>query len=211
MGDVRGMDILEFQKLIQVFNFFAIQNGGTIDKLKAIKLLFFADRYHVRKYGRPVVWSTYFAMENGPVSSEARDLLEQNENYLSDQRLKQSKLFLQKKGEYDFQSIKEVDKNVFSETDIEALNFAWDNFKSFDQHTLIDITHAYPEWKQYKKLFETGQTKREPIDFRDFFRNDSDKEFLLKKLGKDPFENIESPAAEIELEEEEEARQIVDC
>lgn len=202
------MNKLEFEKLVQVLVFFATKNGGKVNKLKAIKLLFFADRYHIRKYGRPVVWSTYYAMKNGPVSSEALDV----ENlHLDSKRAKEVNRFLEKKEKFSFESKENVNEDVFSETDLEALNFAWNVFGHFGEFELANITHAYPEWRKYKEYFEEHPRSRKPMNFRDFFNNNSDKKYLKKKLGRDPFENVKSEVAEFELEEEEKAREILDC
>ncbi len=57
------------RKATQALNFFAAKAGGKINKMKALKLVFFADRYHLRKYGRPVVGDEYLAMNYGPVAS----------------------------------------------------------------------------------------------------------------------------------------------
>lgn len=44
------------RKATQALNFFARKAPGhSINKMKALKLVYFADRYHLRKYGRPVV------------------------------------------------------------------------------------------------------------------------------------------------------------
>ena len=99
---MRKVNKLEFEKLVQGLNFFAFKNGGKINRMKAIKLLFFADRYHVRKYGRPVVWSTYFAMKNGPVSSEALNLENKDERNLTPEEIKELALFIRKKGKLLF-------------------------------------------------------------------------------------------------------------
>src|ERR1700683_762715 len=47
------------RKATQALNYFACLSASgapfaEINKMKALKLLFFADRYHLRKYGRPV-------------------------------------------------------------------------------------------------------------------------------------------------------------
>jgi len=65
------------RKATQALNYFARQEGGSINKLKALKLLFFADRYHLRKYGRPVSECAYYAMTHGPVASEAKQIAEE--------------------------------------------------------------------------------------------------------------------------------------
>src|SRR2546430_14116429 len=69
------------RKSTQALNYFAHKaaSGAPIrrlNKMKALKLLFFADRYHLRKYGRPVSDCAYFAMKHGPVASEAKRVAE---------------------------------------------------------------------------------------------------------------------------------------
>ena len=49
----------DYKKAVQAINFFARKNGGKITKLEVLKLIFFADRYHLRKYGRPITNDQY--------------------------------------------------------------------------------------------------------------------------------------------------------
>lgn len=46
-----------------------------LDRYKLGKALFFADREHLKEYGRPITYCNYAAMKDGPVPSEAYDLL----------------------------------------------------------------------------------------------------------------------------------------
>ena len=91
------------------------------------------------------------------------------------------------------------------------MNFAWDTFKRFDEFELADITHAYPEWQKYKEYLDKHPRSRKLMNFKDFFKDNSDKVFLREKIGKDFFENVKSKAAELEFEKEEKARKILDC
>jgi len=38
----------DYKKATQAINYLVKKEGGTIDKLKLIKLVYFADRYHLR-------------------------------------------------------------------------------------------------------------------------------------------------------------------
>ena len=67
------------KKATQALNFFARSAGGSISKIKALKLVFFADRYHLRKYGRPVTNDEYYAMPKGPVPSHVKDIAEMSD------------------------------------------------------------------------------------------------------------------------------------
>ena len=75
----------DYRKSTQVLNFFANKQGGQINKMKALKLIFLADRYHIRKYGRLITNDVYVAMKHGPVPSTTKDISEYNDylDYLS--------------------------------------------------------------------------------------------------------------------------------
>ncbi len=66
----------DLKKAAQSLNCLAKKSGGRINKMKAIKLIYFADRYYLRKYGRPVANDEYVAMGYGPVGSKTKDIAE---------------------------------------------------------------------------------------------------------------------------------------
>lgn len=66
----------DFKKATQALNYLAKKFGGNINKMQAIKLIYFADRYHLRKYGRPVTNDEFVAMGYGPVGSKTKDIAE---------------------------------------------------------------------------------------------------------------------------------------
>ena len=66
----------DYKKATQVINYLTKKEGGQINKLKLIKLVYLADRYHLRRYGRPMVNDAYFAMPLGPVGSSVKDIAE---------------------------------------------------------------------------------------------------------------------------------------
>jgi uncharacterized phage-associated protein len=142
------------QKSTQALNFFAIKQGGQVNKMKALKLIFLADRYHLRKYGRLITNDTYVAMKHGPVPSTTRDIAEFND-YLDEAEKHYSSHYVESDN-LKLKSKKKIDVTVFSESDLEALNFVWDNFGHYDQFQLRDITHSYPEWKKHSNTLNHG-------------------------------------------------------
>ena len=58
-----------YKKATQALNFLAKKKGGKINRMKALKLIYFADRLHLRTYGRPIIGDDYWAMQFGPVPS----------------------------------------------------------------------------------------------------------------------------------------------
>ncbi|HSH39896.1 MAG TPA: Panacea domain-containing protein [Chthoniobacterales bacterium] len=143
------------------------RSRGKLNKMKALKLLFFADRYHLRKYGRPVSDCAYFAMRHGPVASEAKHVAEESPR-LGEEARKYARRFVRKDDQYHFSSVGNVDPEVLSSTDREALDFAWETFGQESEFRLRDITHHYPEWKRQARAL-SGRSRRAPIDFTDFF------------------------------------------
>src|SRR5580692_4429775 len=146
---------LAHRKATQALNFFARQSGGRINKLKALKLMFFADRYHLRKFGRPVSECAYYAMAHGPVASEAKHIAEEA-GQLPQNAKDYARKFIRKKDDYDCATVADTDASVLSDSDREALDFAWRYFGRFSKYQLRDITHHYPEWKRHEhKLADT--------------------------------------------------------
>src|SRR5438094_6949292 len=108
------------RKSTQALNYFAHRSATgaparRLNKMKALKLLFFADRYHLRKYGRLVSDCAYFAMKNGPVASEAKNVAEESPRLGSPAR-NYARRFVRRKDAYHLGSVAEVDKSVLSET-----------------------------------------------------------------------------------------------
>jgi hypothetical protein len=163
------------KKSTQAINYFAHKKDGKINKMKAIKLIYFADRYHLRKYGRPVVGDTYWAMKLGPVASNVLDTANFDEGKLDRDCLDYAKSFLGHPADdaklLTVTSKKDVELKVFSQSDIEALEAAYNEFGDKDQFELADIiSHSYPEWAKHKEEIEGGK-KRVRMDYADFFLN----------------------------------------
>ena len=188
----------DHKKATQVLNFLGRAQGGSINKMKALKLAYFADRYHLRKYGRLIANDTYYAMQHGPVGSGAKDLVETT-RMLDEHEEQYASQFIRPTGQYTFESIADIDNEVFSDSDIEALNFAWDTFGRYDHFQLRDITHKYPEWEKHKHTLR--HYSRADMDIEDFLEDPSenvDKCFELDAEDKRDRQEQLSEAAVIE-------------
>lgn len=183
----------DYKKAGQAINFFARKNGGKITKLPVLKLIFFADRYHLRKYGRPITNDEYWAMPLGPVASGVKDMVELD-SFSGTERNYAKKYFKSSAlcpGEEhpSVESIQPVDETVFSDSDMEALCFVWNRFKGRLNH-LVSVTHEYPEWKKHEGALHAGQSRvrMDLMDFLDDPKTDvdlcwklSDEEKLLRR------------------------------
>ena len=86
---------------------------------KIFKILWFADLYHLKKYGRTVTGDTYIAMNNGPVPSVLYDEMKQNPS--------------------EGDAFRRFDRGN------EALSYSLDLYKdkSFDELTQLSHKHAW--------------------------------------------------------------------
>lgn len=176
---------VDYEKLTQLLNFFIKKNDNSrIQKVKAIKLVWAADRYHARKYGRLVSADAYCAMEFGPVASATKDVANIDQRYVDEVFIDyiNSIISRDEKG-YVLYSHGAVDEKQFSKTDVEAMEFAWNTFGNLDGFAIANISHEYPEWKKFKNQIESGLTKSEPIDVADFFEDPD----VLTLIANDPF------------------------
>ena len=163
---------LEFnhKKATQVLNFLANMAGGSIDKLKAIKLIYFADRYHLRKYGRLITNDEYYAMKLGPVASGVKDIADMS-TFLGDEESEYAKKHLVITKDNLIKSVTD-DNNydkVFSKSDIESLRFAWEKFGKLAGNFLVEMTHKYPDWKKHELKLKTNS--RVKMNCEDFFED----------------------------------------
>lgn len=175
-----------YKKAVQALNFLAIKSGGTINKMKALKLVWLADRVHVRKFGRSITGDEYYALPNGPVPSGTRDVLESS-NFLDDAASEYAKAFITQSDKYNFKTLSEVNQKVFSQTDIEILDLVFSKYSHLGQFELRDLSHSFPEWKKYESALTKRLSSRFRIDPLDFFIDTED----VTGLHKDSESNLE--------------------
>lgn len=160
------------------------------DKMSLIKLLFFADRFHVRAFCVPLLNDQYTAMQQGPVCSRTYDLIKKGQYY--DYLPRNMKSFvienLSLKNGTEV-TVKNTGFDRLSRSDIMALDFAVEHFGKFEKKELSKISHAYPEWAKFKVYFDTKVSSAEPMDYLDFFNNpDPHSRYIDCFLdGKDPY------------------------
>lgn len=167
-----------FKKSVQALNLFAINNGGKINKMKAIKLIWLADRLHIRMYGRTITGDTYFALQNGPIPSATRDILEKS-NFVEDIAKDYSSEYISEIDNYNYESIAPGKYNVFSQTDLEVLEIIYKTFGELDHFALSEYSHKFPEWKKFEVALNNKISSRFEIEILDFYINVDEKSGLF--------------------------------
>jgi len=154
-------------KAIQAILWLAHKHGGAIDKLKLVKLIFFADRDHLEKFGRPIVGGPYVAMKHGPVPSNLLDYIDcAVEGSGSPFKLDNPKVI----------ALAPVNEDELSESDIQSLGHANDLFGHLDTFSLRNLTHKLKAWS--KNYLRPSENTSYPLPYEDFFLDLDDDEIL---------------------------------
>ncbi len=170
----------DFRKATQAIGYLARREGGQIGKLKLIKLAYLADRFHLRRYGRPIFNDAYLAMQFGPVGSSVKDIIELSPTFLGREERDYAFRFIEKGNEENtVRSRGSEDMDVFSDSEEEALRFAYDQFGKLSAAALVKVTHRYPEWSRHASVLDEG-TSRVSMSYQDFFEDPAN-------LAKDQF------------------------
>src|SRR5712692_1937947 len=123
----------KLEKLVHALAYFSKNGVRDLTKLKAAKLLYFADKEHLLKHGRPILGDTYYCLPYGPVPSVALNEMSdaiagpevESKQAQSDRNRLTQVLKVHKPlfwGYPVFQAKTGFDRDVFSESELDVLN-----------------------------------------------------------------------------------------
>jgi|SRR3989344_6368715 len=187
-----------YKKITQVLNYLAQKEGGKINYMKALKLLYLADRLHLREYGRLITEDYLVAMEKGTLGSQARDIAIQNK-YLPHVIYQHSKDKLIRLPDFMIEA-NDSDRDQLSETDVECIEEVYKNLGEKTEFELVKLTHDLPEWKRWQYVIESGEKRVAVVEINDLFKN-SDNLVLNKIYSQTPDELILSEELFLESQE----------
>ncbi|MEK7107041.1 MAG: Panacea domain-containing protein [Patescibacteria group bacterium] len=182
------MSTPDYKKITQSLNYVARKEGGHINYMKALKLLYLADRLHLRKYGRLISDDTLVAMKNGTLGSQARDIVLKNDSLphvvyeYAEGRLKRDL------GKYSI-GVKDKSTDSLSETDVECLDTVYGVLGDKGEFDLAKLTHELPEWKRFQYPIEKQEVQVAKLLISDLFETTENKE--LNKIYSQSKDEIE--------------------
>lgn len=115
------------EKMVHAIAFFASRGVKNLDTMKCAKLLYFADRQHLLKYGRPIVGDDYHVMKDGPIPTlglkQIQDALSKNPSGAHDAAFDEYLRVVRPvwRRYPHFELAKQPDLGVFSDSDLEIL------------------------------------------------------------------------------------------
>jgi len=172
-------DVEKFANAVAYF----VKKTGNMDKLKAAKLLYFLDKYHLMNYGRPVTGDCYHSLDYGPVPSMSLDIMNDVICGVPLRRLLHNKrtfeTFLQvdkSKRHPVFVLRREPDLEIFSDSELEALDYTVNKHGNQSGPELINLTHKELAYK----LVKNGE-----IDYRLFIADSPNSSEMLELMELD--------------------------
>lgn len=137
-------------KVLETLVFISSEQPG-IDEMYVHKILYFADKDHLNKYGRPIVADRFVRMDHGPVASLTRDMIHTNRNMLGagllGKILKSIIVEAQTKGNSTFLTIKpsrELNLGAFSRSDLAILRECVKKYGKMPFHELSRLSKGRP-------------------------------------------------------------------
>jgi len=128
------------RKAAQVVTYFAKAEGGSINVLKLVKIIYLADRKFMEKYDATILNDRFVSMEYGPVNSMTLNYIngcqEDRENweaFVSDRAVHHIGLTNPDISDEDFDEL--------SDAEVEILAEIWGEFGSLSQYQVRDFTH----------------------------------------------------------------------
>lgn len=118
-------------------------------------MLFFAEKWHLNEYGRPILGDTYDALPHGPVARTVYGLLKQDDaliaQFLAERCGLDEGLPFSVYNRYWVKASRPARLAAFSESEIDALQWSYDKYSSMSFRQLHELTHAEPAWRNARE------------------------------------------------------------
>jgi uncharacterized phage-associated protein len=133
-----------------------------LGKVKLMKLFYFLDFMHIKKYGSPVTYDTYVNLEHGPVPSTIKNLVDTatediDSSVLADtiscqwENLDEDKHMCRIKPRREFTK---TDEKYFSHSELEILKKVCERFGDKNAKFIEDASHKESAWLETQLLQE---------------------------------------------------------
>lgn len=135
---------ISYDKAIEAIVWLAEKRPG-IDIYHIAKILFYADKLHLNKYGRPIIGDTYIKMPYGPAPSAVLDLIKKNDYTLTPHQIGKisEAITVEKEERYpSISPLRSPDLSYFSNTDIACLQESFDENIDLPFDDLVKSTHT---------------------------------------------------------------------
>jgi len=130
-----------------------------LGKVKLMKLFYFLDFMHIKKYGSPVTYDRYVHLEHGPIPSAIKNLIDTAAEDIDHSMLADTIRF-EKKPDFDMvkmlpnRAFTETDRKLFSETELDIMGEVCRKYGSKNTKYIEDASHDESPWLNTSPLAE---------------------------------------------------------
>lgn len=147
------------RKAAQICTYYAGQSGGTIEKLKLIKLVYLAERQHLYSYHHPMLFDEFYSLPHGPVCSSTLNGISGviHEGLWDEYIARNGNIVVAVK------SLGRNDLDEVSDAEMEVVDQIWHEFSDMSASQIRNFTHENcPEYTETNRA-------RVPISYLDIF------------------------------------------
>lgn len=170
-----------FDKIVELLLYLAHKKPNA-DHYQAVKFFYLADREHINKFGRPITFDVYYALQYGPVASKTLDLLHSNKDVLEEAGIAALPIELEQLDKIIVlrRPLRAVDYDLFSKSDLVVFDAVLEEFgdKSFSE--LFDLTH---EHFAYQNAWRHKSGRRSRMSYADMVEDSAKKAALIEDIA----------------------------
>lgn len=138
-------------KAVQAAAWMVSKAGGSMSKLKLVKLIYLAERAFVAKYGLHITGDRFVSMPHGPVPSQTLDLINGFTRRTGSWSSWMNDLANNTVSLRSGRSVERAALEDLSDAEIEALEGTFAQFGSMSPSEVVEYTHRHcPEWSDPK-------------------------------------------------------------
>jgi len=180
---------MDIKRLLNII-LYILNKIDEASKTKLMKLMFFADFEHAKRYNKPILWAKYFRLDRGPAPSYLLDIINTSigksdyANKKDVQRFEEViKIELRKAFDTDaafLKPLREPDSDDISKSEKEVLDYVIERYGHLNAKQLSKETHNHAAWK--------NKTDEKRLKYSDVIVNDRKKAYF--KMWEEDFEAI---------------------
>ena len=175
----------DIEKVANAIKFFKLKDVKHLGKTKLMKLLFFADKEHLSKYGIPIFYDKYFKLPHGPVPSltlNIIDSLNEVENFdlmeytnILREHIEMKEINYNGFSFNGFEIKKPFEKDIFSQSELEVLELIANKYKYFTANQISELSHLLPEYKNtpLSEIIDYSKMANNQADYIEFLEKES--------------------------------------
>ena len=148
------------------------KEGGSINIVKLIKLMYYVDRAAIIRWGYPVTSDSHYSLPNGPILSFTLNLINEDMDgsywtqYISSREAHKVCL------------LESPSTDALSEAEISLIDEIYDQLGDLKPFQLVELSHLLPEW-------EDPQGSRRPISYRTILKSEGYSEEDIEDIFSD--------------------------